>query len=180
MSVVVRLGVCRRAKRLHCNSVVSWGFSDLSIVVSLDPICHAVIISMLCLNWKSLCSPSRWNLIAYDYQNLSEPSQWPRLPKLAFQISMGKPKYFKGHQSSAKTTRCSFAHHLRWHPKGKDCLEVESWLELLEWSHFLTMSKNDSMNLFVGYVIPFDCCCHHHMNANALWLCMIVLVIISK
>jgi hypothetical protein len=57
---------------------------------------------------------------------------------------------------------------------------VEGWLEQLEWSHFLTMSKNDSMNLFVGYVTPFNCCCHHHMNANELWLCMIVLVIISE
>jgi hypothetical protein len=57
---------------------------------------------------------------------------------------------------------------------------VEGWLEQLEWSHFLTMSKNDSMNLFVGYVTPFNCCCHHHMNANELWLCVIVLVIISE
>jgi hypothetical protein len=41
--VVVRLGVCRRAMQLHCNSVVSLGSSDLSIVVSLDPI-HRVVI----------------------------------------------------------------------------------------------------------------------------------------
>jgi hypothetical protein len=33
---------------------------------------------------------------------------------------------------------------------------------------------------FVGYVIPFDCCCHHHMNAKEMWLCMIILVIISE
>jgi hypothetical protein len=32
----------------------------------------------------------------------------------------------------------------------------------------------------VGYVIPFDCCCHHYMNANELWLCMIILAIISE
>jgi hypothetical protein len=32
----------------------------------------------------------------------------------------------------------------------------------------------------VGYVIPSDCCCHHNVNANELWLCMIVLVIISE
>jgi hypothetical protein len=32
----------------------------------------------------------------------------------------------------------------------------------------------------VGYVIPFDCCYHHNMDANELWLCMIVFVIISE
>jgi hypothetical protein len=32
----------------------------------------------------------------------------------------------------------------------------------------------------VGYVIPFDYCCYHNMNANEQWLCMIVLVIISE
>jgi hypothetical protein len=26
----------------------------------------------------------------------------------------------------------------------------------------------------------FDCCCHHHINANELWLCMIMLVIILE
>jgi hypothetical protein len=31
-----------------------------------------------------------------------------------------------------------------------------------------------------GYVIPFDCCRHHNMNANELWLCMITLAIISE
>jgi hypothetical protein len=32
----------------------------------------------------------------------------------------------------------------------------------------------------VGYVIPFDCCCHHNMNSNEMWLYMIILVIISE
>jgi hypothetical protein len=32
----------------------------------------------------------------------------------------------------------------------------------------------------VGYAIPFDCCCHHHMNANELWLCMIIFTIIFE
>jgi hypothetical protein len=29
---------------------------------------------------------------------------------------------------------------------GRICPESECWLVLLEWSHFLTMSKNGSMN----------------------------------
>jgi hypothetical protein len=33
---------------------------------------------------------------------------------------------------------------------------------------------------FVVYAIPFNYCCHHHVIANELWLCMIVLVIISE
>jgi hypothetical protein len=42
------------------------------------------------------------------------------------------------------------------------------------------MLKNDSKNLICGYMISFDCCCHHHMNANELWLYMIALVIIMS
>jgi hypothetical protein len=40
------------------------------------------------------------------------------------------------------------------------------------------MLKNDSMNLIVGYVISYDCCCHHRVNANELLTYMIILVII--
>jgi hypothetical protein len=58
--------------------------------------------------------------------------------------------------------------------------QVESQLEALELSYLLTMLKNDSMNLIFGYMISYDCCCHHHMSANELWLCMIALVIISE
>jgi hypothetical protein len=47
-------------------------------------------------------------------------------------------------------------------------------------SCLLTILKNDSMNLSFGYMISYDGCCHHHMNANELWLCMIALVIISE
>jgi hypothetical protein len=35
------------------------------------------------------------------------------------------------------------------------------------------------MNLNFGYAISYDCC-HHHMNANELWLRMFALVIISE
>jgi hypothetical protein len=56
--------------------------------------------------------------------------------------------------------------------------EVESQLEALELSYLLTVLKNDSMNLIFGYVISYDCCCHHRMNANELLSYMIVLVII--
>jgi hypothetical protein len=52
--------------------------------------------------------------------------------------------------------------------EGKDCPEIASWLELLEWLHFLIMSKNDSMNLFVGYVLSYNCCCHHRMDDTEL------------
>jgi hypothetical protein len=51
---------------------------------------------------------------------------------------------------------------------GKICPEIESWLESLELSQFLTVSKNDSMNLIVGYVISYDYCCHHRVDANEL------------
>jgi hypothetical protein len=79
-----------------------------------------------------------------------------------------KTKVFLEALIVCQTTRYSFARHLRWHPKGKNCPEIESWLELLEWSHFLIMSKNDSMSPIVGYVISYDCCCHHRMDANEL------------
>jgi hypothetical protein len=51
---------------------------------------------------------------------------------------------------------------------GRICPGIESWLESLELSHFQTMSKNDFMNLIDGYVISYDCCCHHHVDANEL------------
>jgi hypothetical protein len=44
---------------------------------------------------------------------------------------------------------------------------------------FLIVIKNDSMNP-CGYVILFDCCRPHHINANELWLCMIMRVIILE
>jgi hypothetical protein len=58
--------------------------------------------------------------------------------------------------------------------------QIGSQLEALELSYLLTMLKNDSMNLNFGYMISYDYCCHHHMNANELWLCIIALVIISE
>jgi hypothetical protein len=36
------------------------------------------------------------------------------------------------------------------------------------------------MNLNFGYALSYDYRCHHHMNANELWLCMFALVIISE
>jgi hypothetical protein len=51
--------------------------------------------------------------------------------------------------------------------------EIESWLESLEWSCFLTMSKNGSINLIVGYVISYDCCFHHRVDANELFTNML-------
>jgi hypothetical protein len=42
---------------------------------------------------------------------------------------------------------------------------------------FLTVLRNDSMNPG-GWAILFDCCYPLHINANKLWLCMILLVII--
>jgi hypothetical protein len=56
--------------------------------------------------------------------------------------------------------------------------QIESQLDALELSCLLTMRKNDSTNLIFGYMTFFDCCCHHHMNANELWLYMFALVII--
>jgi hypothetical protein len=64
--------------------------------------------------------------------------------------------------------------------KWKNSPQIESLLEALELLYLLTMLKNDSMNLIFGYMISYDCCCHHHMNANELWLYMFALVIISK
>jgi hypothetical protein len=58
--------------------------------------------------------------------------------------------------------------------------QIESPLEALELLYLLTMLKNDFMNLIFGYMISNDCCCHHHRNANELWLCMIALVVISE
>jgi hypothetical protein len=58
--------------------------------------------------------------------------------------------------------------------------EVESQLEALELSYFLTALKNDSMNLIFGNMISYDCCCHHSINANELLLYMVALVIISE
>jgi hypothetical protein len=63
---------------------------------------------------------------------------------------------------------------------GKIRREVESQLEALELSYFLTALKNDSMNLIFGYMMSYDCCCHHSMNANELLLYMVALVIISE
>jgi hypothetical protein len=60
----------------------------------------------------------------------------------------------------------------------ENSLQIESQIEALELSYLLTMLKNDSKNLIFGYMISFDCCCHHHMNANELWLYMFALVII--
>jgi hypothetical protein len=57
---------------------------------------------------------------------------------------------------------------------------IESQLEALELSYLMTMLKNGSMNLIFGYMISYGYCCHHHMNANDLWLCRIALVIISE
>jgi hypothetical protein len=61
---------------------------------------------------------------------------------------------------------------------GKIHREVESQLEALELSYLLTVLTNDSMKLIFGYVISYDCCYHHRMNANELLSCMIALVII--
>jgi hypothetical protein len=61
---------------------------------------------------------------------------------------------------------------------GKNSPQDESQVEALELSYPLTMLKNDSKNLIFGYMISYDYCCHHHMNANELWLYMIALVII--
>jgi hypothetical protein len=36
------------------------------------------------------------------------------------------------------------------------------------------------MNPIFGYMISYDCCCHHHMNAIGLLLYMIALVVISE
>jgi hypothetical protein len=33
---------------------------------------------------------------------------------------------------------------------GSNCPESECWLELLEWPHFLSMTKNGSMNLLLA------------------------------
>jgi hypothetical protein len=63
---------------------------------------------------------------------------------------------------------------------GKIHREVESQLKALELLYLLTVLKNDSMNLIFGYLISYDCCCHHRMNANVLLLYMIALVIISE
>jgi hypothetical protein len=58
---------------------------------------------------------------------------------------------------------------------GGICLEIESRLESPELSHFLSVLKNDSMNLIVGYVISYDCCYHHHVDANELLTYMLYL-----
>jgi hypothetical protein len=44
---------------------------------------------------------------------------------------------------------------------------------------FLTVLENDPINS-CWLCDTFYCCCHHHMNANELWLCMIMLVIILE
>jgi hypothetical protein len=64
--------------------------------------------------------------------------------------------------------------------KWKNSPQVESPHEALELSYLLTMLKNDSMNLIFGYMISYDCCFHHHMNAIELWSYMIALVTISE
>jgi hypothetical protein len=61
---------------------------------------------------------------------------------------------------------------------GKIRRKVESQLVALELSYLLTVLKNDSMHLIFGYVISYDCCCHHRMNANELLSYMFALVII--
>jgi hypothetical protein len=53
------------------------------------------------------------------------------------------------------------------------------WAHVIQVIASLTVLKNDSMNL-CGYVILLDCCCPHHINANELWLCMIMLVVILE
>jgi hypothetical protein len=64
--------------------------------------------------------------------------------------------------------------------KWKNSPQIESQLKALESSYLQTMLKNDYVNLIFGYMISYDCCCHHHMNANELWLYMIAFVIISE
>jgi hypothetical protein len=64
--------------------------------------------------------------------------------------------------------------------KWKNSPQIESQLESLELLYLLTMLKNDSMNLISGYIIIYDCCCHHHMNAIELWSYMIALVTLSE
>jgi hypothetical protein len=44
---------------------------------------------------------------------------------------------------------------------------------------FLIVLENDLRNS-CWLCDTFDCCYHHHMNANELWLCMIMLVIILE
>jgi hypothetical protein len=70
----------------------------------------------------------------------------------------------------------TFSVRTKWKNSPRD----ESQLEVLELLCLLTALKNDSMNLISGYMITYDCCCHHHMNAIELWLYMIALVIISE
>jgi hypothetical protein len=65
-----------------------------------------------------------------------------------------------------------------WAQKWENCPEIESWLESLELLHFLTVLKNDSMNLIVGYVISCDYCCHHCADANELLTYMLYLAFI--
>jgi hypothetical protein len=74
-------------------------------------------------------------------------------------------------------SRITFSGHAKW---KKNRREVESHLEALELPYLLTVLKNDSMNLIFGYVISYDFCCHHRMNANELLSYMIALVIISE
>jgi hypothetical protein len=64
--------------------------------------------------------------------------------------------------------------------KWKNSPQDESQLEALELSCLLTALKDDSTNLIFGYMLSYDCCYHHHVNASELWLCMIALVIISE
>jgi hypothetical protein len=80
----------------------------------------------------------------------------------------------------SKRTWLSFARYLRRAREMENLPQIERQLEALELSYLLTVMKNDSMNLNFGYMTSYDCCRHHHMNANELWLCMIALVIISE
>jgi hypothetical protein len=70
----------------------------------------------------------------------------------------------------------TFSMRVKW----KIRRQFESQLGALEISYLLTVLKIDSMDFNFGYMVSYDCCCHHLMNANELWLCMITLVIISE
>jgi hypothetical protein len=67
-----------------------------------------------------------------------------------------------------------------WAQKRENWPEVEGWLESIELLHFLTVSKNDSMNLIVGYVISYDCCGHHRADANELLTYILYLAFIPS
>jgi hypothetical protein len=74
----------------------------------------------------------------------------PTLAKTCISHKCWETEVFLGASIVCQTNRYSLHVTFVGTRNGRNCPESECWLELLKWPHFLTVTKNGSMNLLLA------------------------------